>query len=156
MLVARAVGFARWTGADLIPTAYTVQPGGDPTSLTEQAVLLARRVLDACPEVDHVNVEVWSANCGPTSPTGDDVKSLRAGVLRRRPAIARNVAFQAGVAEALSAEHWTRRLREQARLAQAFIKLLEELPARLRPYDNAGRRREWVRRVLQTARDVAS
>jgi hypothetical protein len=156
MMVARAVAFARSTGASLVPSAYAAQPGGDPESLNEQAVLLARRVADACPEVDHVNVEVWSANCRPTSPTHDDVKSLRAGVLRRRPAIARNVAFQAGVAEALSAEHWTRRLREQARIAQAFIKLLEELPARLRPHDNAGRRREWVQRVLQTAQDVAS
>ena len=156
MVVARAVGFARWTGAGLIPTAYAAQPGGDPESLNEQAVLLARRVFDACPEVDHVNVEVWSANCRTTSPTHDDVKSLRAGVLRRRPAIARNVAFQASVAEALSAEHWTRRLREQARIAQSLIQLLEELPSRLRPYDNAGRRRDWVRRARRTAQDVAN
>lgn len=156
MLVAQAVAFARPTGANLIPTAYATQPGGDPDSLNEQAVLLTRRVFDACPEVDHVNIEIWSANCRSTSPTRDDVKSLRAGVLRRRPTIARNVAFQAGVAEALSAENWTLRLREQARLAQAFIKLLEELPARLRPYDNSGRRRDWVREVLQTVQDVAN
>jgi hypothetical protein len=156
MLVARAVGFALWTGAGLIPSAYAAQPGSDPDSLNEQAVLLARRVFDACPEVDHVNVEIWSANCRTTSLTHDDVKSLRAGVLRRRPAIARNVAFQASVAEALSAEHWTRRLREQARIAQAFIQLLEELPARLRPHDNAGRRRDWVRRAHETAQDVAN
>jgi hypothetical protein len=156
MMVARAVLFARTAGADPIPSAYPPRPGADPGSLNEQAVLLARRLSDACPEIDQVNVEVWQANCRPTSPTRDDVKSLRTGVMRRRPAVARNVAFQAGVAEALSAENWTRRLLEQATLAQALMRQVEELLDRFRSYDNAGRRRDWVRRVHQTAQGVAN
>jgi hypothetical protein len=100
-------------------------------------VTLARRVFDACPEVDRVDIEIWQANCTPTSPTHEDVYSLRAGVLRRRPEIARNVAFQAAVAEAVEAENWTQRLRQQAEIAKDLIRLLTELPDRLRRYDNA-------------------
>jgi HPt (histidine-containing phosphotransfer) domain-containing protein len=155
MLVARATAFARPDAAD-VSTAYGRQPGGDPSSLNEQAVMLARRLFDACPEVDRVDVEIWQANCTPTSPTREDTKSLRAGVLRRAPEIARNVAFQGAVAESLGAESWSRRLREQATIAQSVVDLLRQLPDRLRRYDNAGRRRDWTNRVEHAAKAVAS
>jgi hypothetical protein len=156
MMVANAVTFAQPSGAELIPSAYAPQPGSDPGSLNEQAVLFARRITDACPEIDLVNVEVWSAKCSPASPTGDDVKSLRAGVLRRRPQVARNIAFQAGVAEAISSETWTARLREQANIARSLVRLLQALPERLRSYDNPGRRRAWIQQVGQAAEAVAT
>jgi hypothetical protein len=154
MLVASAVAFARASGA-AEPSAYPNQPGDTHQSINGQAVLLARRVFDACPEIDQVNVEIWQANCEPAGGGSDSTKSLRAGVLRRRPDIARNVAFQAGVAEALSADSWTRRLREQASIARSLLTLMKELPDRLRPHDNAGRQREWVRGTLETAANVA-
>ena len=154
MLVANVTAFARPNSGD-VPTAYTSLPGSDPSSLNEQAVMLARRLFDACPEVDRVDVAIWQANCRPTSPTREDIKSLRAGVVRRAPDIARNVAFQAAVAEILGSESWTRRLREQATIAQSVAQLLQELPDRLRRYDNAARRRDWISRVEQAARAVA-
>ncbi|HLJ20329.1 MAG TPA: hypothetical protein VKU84_09030, partial [Stellaceae bacterium] len=156
MLVARAVAFARPTDEPPPPSAYAHPPGSDPASLNEQAVTVARRLFDACPEVDQVDVEIWQPNCSPTSPTGEDVKSLRAGVLRRRAAVARNVAFQAAVAEAVEAESWTRRLREQAEIAKDLIRLLSELPDRLRNHDNARRRRDWVELAAKVSVAVAN
>src|SRR5207244_4374888 len=127
------------------PSAYGPQPGSHDT-INGQAVLFARRLFDACPEVDHVDIEVWQPNRKPVGP--DATKSLRAGVIRRAPQVARSVAFQAAVAEAIGAENWTRRLREQATIAQDLIGILQDLPRRLAPNDNSARRRNWIARVI--------
>lgn len=153
ILVAEIRTFAR-SDNEIEPSAYPLQPGGRDGSVNEQAVLMARRLFDACPEVDQVNVEVWQANGEPIEPDG--VKHLRAGVVPRPVKVARNVAFQAGVAEALGAENWTRRLRDQASVARDLVVLLEELPRRLERHDNTARRRRWVQRSSAAAAAVAT
>lgn len=156
MAVIQAVAFARIDG-DVPRSAYRAQPGEDPSSVNAQVILLARRLFDACPEADLVNAELWHANRRPLRVLdhNEGVKSLRAGVLPRIRTTSRNVAFQAAVAEALSAESWTSRLRSQAELAHRLVSLLEEFPARLRSTDNQRRQREWVRDVEETAAGVA-
>jgi hypothetical protein len=157
MLVIDAIAFART--ADEPPTsAYRTQPGDNPTSLNAQVVLLARRLFDACPEVDLINAEVWQANRRPQRILDHEegVKTLRAGVLPRGRETSRSIAFQAAVAETLSAGSWTTRLRSQAEIARQLVTLLEELPARLRPTDNQHRQREWVRNVELTASGVSA
>ncbi|WP_460528397.1 hypothetical protein [Flindersiella endophytica] len=156
MLVARAVTFTR-LGEEAPPTSYRTQPGDKPTSLNSQAVLVARRLFDACPEIDQVDIAIWQATRRPLRILDSEpgTKSLRAGVLKRVSETARNVAFQAAVAEARGAENWTSRLRQQSKLAQDLIPLLEELPRRLRPFDNARQRSEWRRRVEDAATQVA-
>jgi energy-coupling factor transporter ATP-binding protein EcfA2 len=156
MLVARAVAFAR-SGDVPAPSAYTPQKDSDPEAHGAQLVLLARRVFDACPEVDLVKAELWEPNQRPRriGDVEDGVKNLRAGVLRRGRATVRNVAFQAAMAEAVSAETWTTRLREQAKLARDLVALLDELPARLRTTDNQSRRTDWIHRAKAVAAGVA-
>jgi hypothetical protein len=153
MLVAQANVFARRSD-DGEPTAYGPQPGNGHESVNGQAVLFARRLFDACPEVDHVDIEVWQANRKPVGP--DAIKSLRAGIIRRAPQVARSVAFQAGVAEAIGAENWTRRLREQATVALDLTGVLRDLPRRVAPSDNSARRKDWIQRVITAATKVAS
>jgi len=157
MLVLHAVAFTR-TDGDVPVSAYHGQPGEDPSSVNAQVVLLARRLFDACPEADLINAELWQANQGPLRVLHHEegVNSLRAGVLPRARTISHNIAFQAAVAEAVSAGSWTSRLRSQAQLARQLVILLRDLPARMRPTDNQRRRREWTQAVQEAAAAVAA
>jgi hypothetical protein len=157
MLVIRAVAFAR-TDDEMPAGAYRPQPGEDPASVNAQVVRLARRLFDACPEADLINAELWAPNRRPVHVLDHEqgVKNLRAGVLPRARRTARSVAFQAAVAEAVSAENWTTRLRSQAELARELVSRLQELPAHLRPIQNRRRRVEWAARVEQAAARIAA
>lgn len=143
-LVADLVAFGR-PAASGEPSGYPTQPGGDPDSVNEQAVSFVRRVLDACPEVDLVNIKIVQANGQAVEPDG--TKNIRAGVLPRPSMIAKNVAFQAAVAESAAAEYWTTRLRKQAEIAGELVGLLRDLPRRLEISDASSRRRSWEARV---------
>jgi hypothetical protein len=158
MLVARAVAFLRQHAADLDPSAYRTRPKEDPASVHGQTILLARRVFDACPEADVVQVEMWQANCQPIHVINHDegVLTLRAGVLAREHTTSRNVAFQAAVSEALAASDWTTRLRLQAQIAHDLADLLRDLPSRLRANDNSRHRTQWGARVEDLAARVAA
>lgn len=153
--VIRAVAFAH-PAEDVPPSAYHGQPGQDRTDDNGQAVHLAERVFDACPEADLVKVEIWHAHAQPRVISGisDGVKTLRAGVLRRARATSRNVARQAATMEAFGSENWTARCRAQAQLAAELLSLLAELPSRLRPNDRNSQREAWTQRA-QHAHEIA-
>jgi hypothetical protein len=158
MLVVRAVAFLRQHAADRQPSAYRPRPKEDPRSVHGQAVLLARRLFDACPDADLVHVEMWQANCKPLHVIDHDegVLSLRAGVLPRAQSTSRNVAFQAAVSEALTASDWTTRLRLQAQITRDLGDALRDIPSRLRDNDNSRRRSQWATQVQDLATRVAA
>jgi hypothetical protein len=151
-----AIAFARLADT-ATPSAYPPQPEADPASYNEQVVHVARRIFDRCPEADVVEATLWQANLRPRKLIDheDGVKILRAGVLPRSQDTRGNVADQAAVAEAVSAETWTQRLRSQAEVARQLERLLLDLPSRLSPIDNDRRRREWQRHVEETASAAA-
>ena len=105
-----------------------------------------------------VEAALWQANRRPRKLIDheDGVKVLRAGVLARSQDTRANVADQAAVAEAVSAETWTQRLRGQAEVAQQLARMLEDLPSRLSPTDNNRRRRGWQTHVHETAAAAAA
>lgn len=153
MLIARVQVFRRYDSEQTEEVGYPPSPG-DTQGANGQAVHTARRVLDACPEIDRVDVSVLSAGGTPIEIDGQ--KRLRAGVVRRPVEVARNVAFQAAVAEMLGAENWTRRLRQQATIAAELIELMTELPRRLEERDNTGRRRAWCDRTANAVIEVVN
>lgn len=154
LLVAAVSVFVRLGTDAPAESRYPSPPGSDGTSVNDQAVLTARRVFDACPELDRVDADVLNADLRTIDPDGS--KRLRAGVVRRTVQTARSVAFQAGVAEALGAENWTVRLRSQAAASGELVDLLRELPRRLESRDSTARRREWKARVRQVSEDIAN
>jgi len=156
-LVVRAVAFLRDRDTDQEPTAYEYRPGEDSEDVYVRANLLARRLFDACPEADRVEVEMWQANCRPLNLFGHDagVVSLPAGALARERGTSRNVAFQAAVSQAYTASDWTSRLRTQARIAGDLLDLLRALPLRLRANDPRRQRERWIEHVHDTATRIA-
>lgn len=156
-LVVRTVAFLRSRGVDQEPTAYAYSPGEDPEDVYVRARLLARRLFDACPEADRVEVEMWQANSRPLHFLGHDagVLSLRAGALARERTTSRNVAFQAAVTQAYTASDWTSRLRTQARIAGELLALLRALSLRLRANDPRRQRARWSEQVAETATRIA-
>lgn len=149
--------FARGTSDTAPEHAYNAQAGADPTTVNSQTVFLAQRLFDACPEVDIVEAKLVLAAAGVAM---EDVvpggyKRMRAGVLVRRADFRRNLAVQSVLAELSHGEQWTQRCREQAVVAAEVVRLVREVPARLNPWDNASRRRDWVTRVRQAGAHVA-
>jgi hypothetical protein len=129
LLVAHARRLAQLE-ATVASSAYTpVVPERGDASINDQAVRLARRIFDACPEVDRVDVDVLQANLQPmryTSTYGineEGVKRLRRGILPREPETRFNVACQAAVARFVAAGSWSERLRQQAAVAQRLGEL---------------------------------
>ncbi|MGW3313612.1 hypothetical protein ACWDG9_44410 [Streptomyces sp. NPDC001073] len=151
LCVITAVAFARLDGMDPMPSAYPSKPGKDPSSDSAQTNLLARRLFDACPEADVVDVQLWRPHGQPQRIHGTDFsdghRTLLAGALLRERDTSRNVALQAAAADTVSSQHWTERCQAQARLAGQLLELLEEFPARVGPYLGARISREWRHRL---------
>ncbi|MFJ3644476.1 hypothetical protein [Streptomyces murinus] len=151
LCVITVVAFARLDDTDPTPSAYPPKPEKDPSSDSAQTNLLVRRLFDACPEADVVDVQLWRPHGQPLRIHGTDVsdghRTLSAGVLLRERGTSRNVALQAAAADSVSPRHWTERCQAQARLAGQLLKLLEEFPARVGPYLGARIKREWRHRL---------
>ncbi|MEU3511316.1 hypothetical protein ABZ733_26175 [Streptomyces longwoodensis] len=151
LCVVTAVAFARLDGTDPVPSAYPPRPEKDPASDSAQTNLLARRLFDACPEADVVDVQLWRAHGQPQRIHGTDFsnghRTLSAGALLRERDTSRNVALQAAAADSVSSQHWTERCQAQARLAGQLLELLEEFTARVGPYLGARIGREWRHRL---------
>ncbi len=142
---------------DNVRRGYQPQAGQDPMALNAQAVFLAQRLFDACPEADVVSVEVVlpSLSSELSGAQIDGVKRMRAGVVPRRITTERSIAVQVAVMELLSAERWTDRCRSQAVVSAQLVNLLAALPARLADRDSSRGRQEWTEQVTTTASLVA-
>lgn len=141
-------------------TAYPIakaQMAGD-GGVNDQAVHLARRLLDIAPEVDRADIEVLAADLHPVRVGNQDVgvKRLRHGVIQRGPQTRVRVAFQAAVARLLAAGSWSERLRQQAKAAADLVLLLEQLPLRLRSHDTPRRRRDLLDQTTQVQAAVVA
>ncbi|MFF5759843.1 hypothetical protein OG495_36275 [Streptomyces longwoodensis] len=151
LCVITAVAFARLDGTDPVPSAYPSRPEKNPASDSAQTNLLARRLFDACPEADVVDVQLWRPHGQPQRIHGTDVsdghRTLSVGALLRERDTSRNVALQAAAADSVSSQHWTERCQAQARLAGQLLELLEEFPARVGPHLGARISREWRHRL---------
>lgn len=148
-----AKAVARFGTVD-VQRGYQPQAGQDPTSLNSQAVFLAQRLFDACPEADVVSVEVVVPARGASAPI-DGKKRMRVGALPRRVATERSIALQIAVTELLSTERWTDRCRRQADASAQLMELLTALPARLSERDSSAGRRKWIEKVDSVAALVA-
>lgn len=149
--------FARTAEGSQPARAYDVQAGGDPASFNSQAVFLAQRLFDACPEADVVSVELVFADMSNqlNGMRTDGQKRMRSGVVPRRVDTERSIAVQVAVVELTSAELWSGRCRSQAAIVRDLLQLIDQVPARLGDIDNSRRRSEWIALCEATAGRVA-
>ena len=131
-------------------------------SINDQAVILARRLFDVCPEADRVDIKVLQANLslrrytGPSGVNEDGNKQLRRGVLPRDGQTRFNVACIAAMSRLLAAGSWSERLRKQALVAADLVALLEETLQFLPSNRNARRLRDLAERARRIAADAAA
>lgn len=151
-----ARAFARLS-TDTAQRGYPPRLNEDPMSTNSQAVFLAQRLFDACPEADVVSVQLVPPHVSGEQPPPlvDGEKRMRAGVVPRRISTERSVAIQVAVSELLSAERWSDRCRSQAAANAELVSLLEALPAQLADRVSFRGRREWIGRVNSAAMLVA-
>ncbi len=147
-------------GGDTLRVGVRVQ-SADPGSTTddhEQARSMADTLRDLFPEAQAIDVTTASMDGGDLIVMGmpfGRISMERANITRHTAVSPVPLLVQA--AQRLRAlTFWTERLRLQARLVAALIRLLAEMPALLlNPHWNAGRERDWKAAVGEFTSDVA-
>lgn len=121
------------------------QPDTDPN---EDAVEMARVVLDLCPEADVAEVVTFGLDGKRFQQGGVEpgYKRLNRDALPRSPETEEMKGLLSAAHELVASRYWTERLREQAELFALLRPLVEEIPQRLLDPRDSGRRR-WISSV---------
>lgn len=123
----------------------------------DQAMRIARRIAEGCPEADVVEIRTLSPSGSPYI-IGDHepgYKRLKRSVFPKRETVRRSVSYQAALRRLDASSSWTDLLRAQVRIAGQLTKLIQHGCSRLSSADNTGRRREWTSSLGETVRAVA-
>lgn len=121
-----------------------------------QAMRLAQRLADGCPEAALVEIRTLSPSGSPYV-VGDHEpghKRLKRDVFKRRESVRRAVSFQAALRRLDASSSWTDLVREQVRISGELTRLIEEAHKRLATTDNAARRSSWTSSVADIARSI--
>ena len=130
------------------------QPDTDPN---EDAVGMARVILDLCPEADFAEVVTFGLD-GERFKQGDlepGYKRLSRDAILRPPETDEMKGLLSAAHELVASSYWTERLREQADLFAILRSLLEEIPQRLLDPRDSGRKR-WISSVEEFKTRVAT
>jgi hypothetical protein len=130
------------------------QPDTDPN---EDAVGMARLILDLCPEAEFAEVVTFGLD-GERFKQGDvepGYKRLSRDAVPRTPETEEMKGLLSAAHELVASRYWTERLREQADLFATLRPLLEEIPQRLLDPRDSGRKR-WISNVDQFRTRVAA
>jgi hypothetical protein len=121
-----------------------------------QAMRIAQRLADGCPEADVVEIRTLSPSGIPYVVADHEpgYKRLKREVFKRRESVRRAVSYQAAVRRLDASSSWTDLVREQVRIAFELTRLLEESHNRLALTDNAARRLEWTSSVAEVGRSI--
>lgn len=125
--------------------------------VNDQAVRVARRIAEGCPEVDVVEIRTLGPGGSPYVMGGFEPghKRLKRSVFPRRDTVRRSVSYQAALRRLDASSTWTDLVREQVRIARQLTELVEQGCSRISATDNTTRRREWISAVSETVRSVA-
>ncbi|WP_155846905.1 hypothetical protein [Arthrobacter sp. 131MFCol6.1] len=129
----------------------------DPDDLVHgQAMRIAQRLADGCPEADVVEIRTLSPSGLPYVIADHEpgYKRLKREVFKRRESVRRAVSYQAAVRRLDASSSWTDLVREQVRISNELTRLLEESHNRLAVTDNAARRLEWTSSVAEVGRTI--
>lgn len=114
-------------------------------ALNAETVAALRRIADACPELERFEIVT-------VTPSGDRYviagfepghKDMTRSALPERISVRQSVGYQAAIRRATSARTWTEVVKAQVGAAGRLVELAAQAPLRMKPSDNARRRREW-------------
>lgn len=135
---------------------WDTSPRSDDDPVHAQAMRIAQRLADGCPEAAVVEIQTVSPS-GSRYVVADHepgYKRLKRDVFKRRESVRRAVSYQAALRRLQASSSWTDLLREQVRIASELDELLKESHLRLAPADNAARRQAWVSDLADVQRSV--
>lgn len=144
------------TGAVEVPV-WDTMPKRSADQANDAAVAVARRLAAACPEADVIEVVIIAPSGARLIVAGQELGHKRMGrdAFPDRAEARRSVGFQAAVRRLTASQSWTELITRQIQIARELDNLVSAAPSRLRPADNAARRRQWTVQV-ETQRMQAS
>ena len=113
--------------------------------LNTETVACLERLVDACPELMQFEIKTLTASGTPHVVANHEPghKDMARERFPDRASVRRAVGYQAALRRATASQTWTEVVTEQIELANELATLTEQVPLRLKPYDNNRRRNEW-------------
>ena len=118
--------------------------------LNTETVGCLERLVDACPEVEQFEITTLTASGTPHLVADHEPahKNMARGVFPDRSSVRKSVGYQAALRRATASQTWTEVVVAQIDLAAELTALAGLIPIRFKTTDNAGRRSEWRRRLV--------
>ncbi|WP_177179880.1 hypothetical protein [Arthrobacter sp. yr096] len=123
-----------------------------------QAMRIAKRLADGCPEADMVKIVTLSPSGSRYVVAGHEpgYKTLKREVFKRRESVRQSVSYQASLRRLEAASSWTDLLREQVLIAAKLSELLGQGHQRMASTDNMSRRHDWEASLAEVNTAVKS
>lgn len=126
--------------------------------LNTETVGCLERLVDACPEVKQFEVRTMTA-LGTLYRIADYEpvhKDMARETFPNRDSVRQSVGYQAALRRATASQTWTEVVIEQIEVAGELTALSEQIPLRIKPYDNHRRRSDWRRRLTDLRTRLAA
>ncbi|WP_156466074.1 P-loop NTPase [Janibacter sp. Soil728] len=126
-------------------------------ALNVDVVACIERLKDACPEISQFELRTLTASGTPYRVADHEPghKNMHRKRFPNRSSVRQAVGFQAALRRATESQTWTEVIREQIEVAKELVDLSAQVPLRLKPHDNSGRRTAWLQRVEQANHRLA-
>lgn len=130
---------------------WDIPRAGAIDALNESIVACLERVKDACPELQRFEISTVNASGAPYRLQDFEPghKNMLRSTFRERASVRQAVGYQAAFRRATSSETWTEVITTQISAAADLATAARELPLRLKPHDNPGRRAAWRAKLGQ-------
>lgn len=131
---------------------------GPSEALNVDVLACVERLVDACPEISQFEIRTLTASGTPYRVADHEPghKNMNRKRFPNRASLRQAVGFQAALRRATESRTWTEVIREQIEVAKELVDLSAQVPLRLRPHDNSGRRTAWRERVEQANQRLAA
>ncbi|WP_354225680.1 hypothetical protein [Arthrobacter bambusae] len=141
-----------------LPLAWDTHQAEPDDIVHSQAMRVAKRLADGCPEAEMVRIVTLSPSGSRYIIAGHEpgYKTLKREVFKRRESVRQSVSYQASLRRLDASSSWTDLLREQVRIAAKLAELLEQGHQRLAAADNASRRKTWESSLAEVNTAVKS
>lgn len=125
-------------------------------ALNAETVVALQRIVDACPELERFQMVTVTPSGDRYQIAGTEPghKDMVRSAFPERISVRQSVGYQAALRRATSARTWTEVVKAQVGAAHGLLELVAQAPLRLKPSDNARRRREWIESLDQVIAQI--
>lgn len=123
-----------------------------------ETVACLERLVDACPELRQFEIRTVTASGTPYLIANHEPghKDMARTAFPDRASVRQAVGYQAALRRATSAQTWTEVIVEQIELGAELTALTQQIPLRLKHYDNSRRRNDWRSRLTTVRTRLAA